>query len=234
MCGIAGTVGLSSDSGIKAMTRAVAHRGPDDEGHWVRQTPDGVVALGHRRLSIIDLEGGAQPIASEDGRVVAVVNGEIYGHRAIRRDLERRGHRFATRSDSEVVVHLYEEFGLGLFDHLDGMYAFALWDDTRRELVLGRDRIGLKPLYWRAGSDWLVFASEPKALEASGMLPDRVDPAALHRYLRFGYVPAPASFYQGLESLPAGSFLTWRAGRVRRGVHFRLDDAIDGGAAGLG
>src|ERR671922_1585660 len=164
MCGISG---LASSSGrvdverLRAMSATLVHRGPDQDGIAV----DGPVALAARRLSIIDLEGGDQPIANEDGSVTVVQNGEIYNYRELRAELERRGgHRFSTRSDTEVLVHLYEEYGPDFVKRLRGMFAIALWDDRERRLVIARDRYGIKPLYYREQGDTLSFASELKAL----------------------------------------------------------------------
>src|SRR3954451_7875444 len=166
MCGIAGLAALDGGAvdhaPLEAMLGALVHRGPDDEGRWA----EGPVALGNRRLSIIDVAGGHQPMASEDGHVVVVQNGEIYNHAALHAELAARGHRFATRCDTEVLVHGYEEWGEGLLERLRGMFAVAGWDARRRRLLPGRDRFGIKPLYWRAAGGVLTFGSELKALRA--------------------------------------------------------------------
>lgn len=211
MCGILGWHS-PRDLAPEALREALAtlvHRGPDDEG--VLQT--GPVVLGMRRLSIIDVEGGRQPIANEDGEVAVVANGEIYNFVELRRELEARGHRFRTRSDTEVLVHLYEERGESLCEELRGMYAFALWDARRRLLVLGRDRFGKKPLYWtRTRDGGLVFASELKGLlpllRAAGMEPD-LRPQAIYDYLSLGSVPQPSTVYEGVHCLPPASVLTF-------------------------
>ncbi len=227
MCGIAGFAGYPTDTPLKAMTRSLTHRGPDNDGFFVTSTAKGVVALGHRRLSIVDLEAGTQPLSSEDGRVTAVVNGEIYNHVELRGKLERLGHRFETRSDSEVIVHLYEEAGPDCFGELDGMYAIALFDARENRLLLGRDPIGKKPLYFAVDGERVLFGSEPKALLAGGFVPARISRRGLDLYLRFGYVPAPHTLFAGIESIPAGGWLSWEAGEITRGFHFELYDAID-------
>src|SRR5436305_10928423 len=189
MCGIAGV--LYADPGrpadrevLRAMGGAIADRGPDGEGYWAEPG----VGLVHRRLSIIDLEGGGQPLGNEDGSVQVVFNGEIYNFQELRAGLEAKGHRFRTRSDTEVLVHLYEEHGDRLVDRLRGMFAFALWDRRRRRLVLARDRLGIKPLYLYRDADKLLFGSELKAILAHPGVAGAVDPAALEDYLTFGVV----------------------------------------------
>ena len=166
MCGICGEVRRSGarPGALSAMARAIAHRGPDDEGFHV----SGPVGLANRRLSIIDVDGGHQPIANEAGDVHVVLNGEIYNHQALRDELKGRGHRFSTASDTEVIVHLYEERGDDCVSALDGMFAFALWDERRQRLLLARDPLGQKPLYWARTAEGLVFASEIKSILASG------------------------------------------------------------------
>src|SRR5579859_7456045 len=167
MCGIAGifNFGSQAPADLAALARATAamtHRGPDDEGFYV----DSDLGLGNRRLSIIDLPGGHQPISNEDGSVWITFNGEIYNYRHLRRLLESRGHQLRTHSDTETLVHLYEEYGPGLLDHLRGMFAFALWDSRERRLLVARDRVGIKPLFYRLESESLQFASELRALTA--------------------------------------------------------------------
>src|SRR5437867_3954077 len=167
MCGICGTAGRGpvDREALARMTRVLRHRGPDDEGFFVEEYEDGVaVGLGFRRLSIIDLETGSQPISNEDGSLQLVFNGEIYNFRELRRELEARGHHFATNADTEVIVHLYEDEGARCVERLNGMFAFALWDIRGRELLLARDRFGKKPLYYAQLGDSLVFGSELKSL----------------------------------------------------------------------
>jgi asparagine synthase (glutamine-hydrolysing) len=214
MCGIAGIVYAdpmrpADNTVLKAMGDAIAHRGPDAEGFW---TEPGV-ALVHRRLSIIDLAGGDQPIGNEDGSVQVVFNGEIYNFQELRAGLEARGHRFRSRSDTEVLVHLYEEEGEQLVERLRGMFTFALWDRVRRRLMLGRDRLGIKPLYVYRDSEKLLFASEPKALLVYPGLHRDIDPAALEDYLAFGVVLGSRSIFGGIEKLPPAHTLVIDSGR---------------------
>jgi asparagine synthase (glutamine-hydrolysing) len=211
MCGICGLVapaGPADVSLVERMNEALVHRGPDDEGTLV----DGPVGLAARRLSIIDLEGGHQPLANEDGTVHAVQNGEIYNYRELREGLAARGHRLATRSDTEVLVHLYEERGPVFVDELRGMFALALWDSARRRLVLARDRYGIKPLYWRAGGGTLAFASELKALVRDPGFSREVDLDALEAFLAFNSIPAPLTIFRDARKLPPGHLLTWEPG----------------------
>ncbi|RZT25359.1 asparagine synthase (glutamine-hydrolysing) [Mycobacterium sp. BK558] len=201
MCGICG---IWSDTDpapgrLDRMLEAIFHRGPDGEGRLNRPG----LALGMRRLAIIDLAGGDQPILNEDGSVAVVFNGEIYNFRELRADLENHGHRFATRCDTEVLVHGYEEWGDDVLDHLVGMFAFALWDENRRRLLVARDRFGKKPLYYSRSGDEVVFGSEIKALLAAGVSTD-VDDAALQDYLALRYVPAPRTLFRSVRQLPPG------------------------------
>ena len=203
MCGICGIWnGADPTAGhgrIDRMLKTIVHRGPDGEGRLDRPG----LALGMRRLAIIDLAGGDQPIFNEDGSVGVVFNGEIYNFRELRADLERRGHRFATRSDTEVLVHGYEQWGDEMLDRLAGMFAFALWDENRRRLLVARDRFGKKPLYYSRRGGEVVFASEIKALLAAGV-PADLDDAALDDYLALRYVPAPRTLFRSVRQLPAG------------------------------
>ncbi len=207
MCGIAGYFSLTEPRDeapdLERMTRLLAHRGPDDEGYY--REPG--LGLGMRRLSIIDLMTGDQPIANETGDVQVVFNGEIYNYRELRSRLEARGHRFGTRSDTEVLVHGYEEWGVELPRHLRGMFAFALWDRVERRLFLARDHFGIKPLYYAEVGGQLVFASEIKSLLAAGVARD-VDPRALDQYLSFLYIPEPRTIFRTVRALPAGHTLT--------------------------
>ncbi|MDG3007224.1 asparagine synthase (glutamine-hydrolyzing) [Paludisphaera mucosa] len=215
MCGIAGFVNggeASADrSVVAAMTAALAHRGPDGDGVHVA----GPVALGHRRLSIIDVEGGAQPLANEDDSVWIVYNGELYNELELRPALEAKGHRYRTHCDTETLVHLYEEVGDAFVERLNGMFALAIWDGPRRRLVLARDRMGQKPLYYaELPGGGLAFGSEPKALLKHPDVPRALDPDGLARYLFYEYVPAPYSIWRGVRKLPRGHVLTWEDGRV--------------------
>jgi asparagine synthase (glutamine-hydrolysing) len=223
MCGIYGILALGDGASLdpEALVRMAAvtvHRGPDDEG-WYR---DDDILLGMRRLSIIDVAGGHQPIANEDGSLHVVCNGEIYNYRALGDDLRRAGHRLATCSDSEVLVHLYEEHGADLVRHLNGMFAFALWDARRRRLVVGRDRVGIKPLYYAQYGPRLLFASEAKAILAATAGGAALDPVALQEYLLLGYVPAPLSLFRGIRKLPPGSLLVAERGRYRVEPFWRM------------
>ncbi len=215
MCGIAGFVnrdGEAADPAVLArMTATLAHRGPDGDGFWV----EGPVAFGHRRLSIIDVGNGAQPMANEDGAVRVTYNGEVYNEPGLRAELLARGHTYRTRCDTESLVHLYEEEGVGFAGRLNGMFALALWDARRGRLVLARDRMGQKPLYYcetAAGS--LVFGSEAKALLAHPGVPRRLDPSGLGRYLFYEYVPGPHSIWEGVRKLPPGHVLVREGDRT--------------------
>jgi asparagine synthase (glutamine-hydrolysing) len=217
MCGIYGVVtrgGPVDATPLAAMDAAMVHRGPDDSGTLV----DGPCALGMRRLAIIDLDGGHQPIAGEDRSSWVVLNGEIYNHRELRRRLIARGHRFATASDTEAIVHLYEERGATLCEELRGMFAFAVWDRRAQRLVLGRDRLGIKPLYYAEAPGGLAFASELRALLAHPWVARALDPDALAHYLAFGTAPSDRALVAGVRKLEPGHVLTWAAGvtTVRR------------------
>jgi asparagine synthase (glutamine-hydrolysing) len=197
------------------MCDAMLHRGPDGEGLYT----DDQAALGMRRLAIVDVAGSDQPVYNEDRSVVAVFNGELYNHPELRVRLLAQGHRLTTDGDGECLVHLYEEYGEELVHRLRGMFAFAIWDRRAGRLLLARDRLGKKPLYWRSDQGSLAFASELKALIGD----DEVDPVALHHYLTFKYVPAPWSILRGVSKLPAGHLLTWQNGHVRTRRYWRYD-----------
>ncbi|TWT44783.1 Asparagine synthetase [glutamine-hydrolyzing] 1 [Phycisphaerae bacterium RAS1] len=216
MCGIAGILSLTPDARVEAaelrtMAAQLVHRGPDDEGFYV--DPQGRCGLAFRRLSIIDLSTGHQPLSNEDGTLWVSFNGEIYNYRELRTDLEARGHHFGTNSDTESIVHACEEFGPGCFEKLTGMFAVALWDEKRGELLLGCDPFGKKPLVYAEFQGRLYFASEAKAILALPGVPRRIDPQSLHRYLVFQYVPAPHAIYEGFAKLEPGCFLRIPAGR---------------------
>jgi asparagine synthase (glutamine-hydrolysing) len=217
MCGIAGVIYADPDRPVsaellRALGDSIAHRGPDAEGFWSEPG----VGLVHRRLSIIDLSTGDQPIGNEDGSVQVVFNGEIYNFQALRADLEAKGHRFRTHSDTEVLVHLYEEHGEHLVERLRGMFTFAIWDRTRRVLLLARDRLGIKPLYLYRDADKLVFGSELKAILAHPDVPRAVDIAALEDYLAFGMTTGSRSIFQKIEKLPPAHYLVVKAGAFER------------------
>jgi len=198
MCGIAGLVGQIEPDVLEGMLALIAHRGPDDQGIWLGPG----VGLGVRRLAIIDLTGGRQPMSNEDGSLWIVFNGEIYNHRSLRPDLETKGHRFKTRSDTEVILHLYEDEGERCVDRLRGMFAFAVWDANRRRLFLARDRMGKKPLYYWHRDGLFLFASEIKALLCHPAVSRALDWEAFHHYLAFGYTPADRSIFDGIAKLP--------------------------------
>jgi asparagine synthase (glutamine-hydrolysing) len=218
MCGICGIVARRASidqEALRRMTSALRHRGPDDEGFFIAPAEAGTgVGLGFRRLSIIDLLTGNQPISNEDGSVQVVFNGEIYNYRELRSGLEAGGHEFTTDSDTEVIVHLYEELGSHCVKRLNGMFAIALWDGRRSELVLARDRFGKKPLYYTELGGGLLFASELKSLIEHPRCPTDLDFDALSRYLALEYVPTPYSIFAGVRKLPGGHVLRWRDGRT--------------------
>ena len=213
MCGIAGFVNRDGEAADRAllarMTATLAHRGPDGEG----ERCEGPAGLGHRRLSIIDVVGGSQPMGNEDGTVWVTFNGEIYNDPELRKWLLSRGHAFRTDCDTESLVHLYEEHGPGFAKHLNGMFALAIWDVPRRRLVLARDRMGQKPLlYCETANGGFVFGSEPKALLAHPDVPRRLDPRGLARYLFYEYIPGPHSIWGGMKKLPPAHVLVREAG----------------------
>jgi asparagine synthase (glutamine-hydrolysing) len=216
VCGICGLLALDGagpvDAGaLDAMNATMVHRGPDSAGAFV----DGPVGLAARRLAIIDLEHGDQPLSNEDGTVTVVQNGEIYNHEALRSALETAGHRFRTRSDTEVLAHAYEEWGPPFVERLRGMFALALWDARERRLVLARDRFGIKPLFWAEAGGALAFASELKALRLAPGFREDVDPEALDAFLAFNSIPAPLTIYAGARKLPPGHVLVRERGAIR-------------------
>ena len=225
MCGICGILSLRGArvdrDTLERMNRTLSHRGPDSEGFLV----DGPIGLAMKRLSIIDLSGGDQPIANERGDVHVVQNGEIYNFRELRNELEEEGHSFATRSDTEVLVHLYERDGIHFPAKLRGMFAIALWDARAQRLLLARDQFGIKPLYYRVGSDELLFGSELKALLQHPSCSRELDLDALEAYLAFSSVPAPHSIFSGIRKLPAGHLLAHEDGRYRIECFARLKPA---------
>ena len=223
MCGICGIIGEVDPVLLERMMLAQRHRGPDDEGTHVDVQAG--VALGHLRLSIIDVAGGRQPIYNEDESLCIVFNGEIYNHQELREGLLARGHRFRTRSDTEVILHLYEEEGERTPERLQGMFAFAVWDRERRSLLLARDRMGIKPLFYAARARRFLFASELKAILADPAIPREVDPVALDRYLTFMYVPAPDTMVRGVHKLLPGHTLLLRSGSARIRRYWQLPPA---------
>jgi asparagine synthase (glutamine-hydrolysing) len=230
MCGIYGEVALKSGALVDARRVAasgasIIHRGPDDDGIFATHR----VAIGLRRLSIIDPAGGQQPIFNEDRSVAVVCNGEIYNFRELRQGLESRGHHFRTRSDAEVVVHLYEECGTAALEQLRGMFGLALWDEGRGRLLLARDRLGIKPVYYARQTDRLIFGSESKVIVSRPDVARALDPAALEQFLALGYVPNPHSLFRGIEKLPPGNFLLVEAGNVRVEPYWELALAPESG-----
>jgi asparagine synthase (glutamine-hydrolysing) len=224
MCGIIGFINRdparpADERLARRMAAAIRHRGPDDEGFYF----NGNVALGMRRLSIIDVAGGHQPIGNEDGSIRVVFNGEIYNFPALREELRRRGHRFRTHSDTEVIVHLYEEHGDDLLRHLNGMFGFALWDERRRRLLIARDRMGEKPLYFtQTSAGDFVFASELKALVEHPRVERRLNLAALRKYLQYEFVPSPHTMFQGVWKLPPAHRLVLENGEWRTERYWQL------------
>lgn len=215
MCGIYGTVSLNGETALgrnstSRMAEVLHHRGPDDEGCYL----DRGVALGMRRLSIIDLVGGHQPISNEGQTIWVVCNGEIYNFRALRHELEEKRHVFRTSSDTEVIVHLYEQEGLSFVKKLRGMFALALWDSRKRRLVIARDRVGEKPLYFYRDMERFIFASEVKSILECDGIPRRVNSRALHDYCALGYVPAPLTMFDGIEKLLPGHLLVLERGEI--------------------
>jgi len=231
MCGIAGFVDQElrlaepeRSATLDRMCRVITHRGPDDQGMMVK----GEVALGMRRLSIIDLAGGHQPISNEDGRVTVVFNGEIYNYRELQRELEARGHRFRTISDTEVIVHAYEEYGAACVNRFRGMFAFALWDERERKLFIARDRVGKKPLYYTLTPEGtLIFGSELKSLLEHPHVRREINVEALDAYFSFGYVPDPLSIFLNVHKLPPGHHLSFAGGRASVAPYwdFRYEEA---------
>jgi len=214
MCGIAGFIDVQRNSDdaeqlIDRMCKVIRHRGPDDQGVWVG---DGV-ALGMRRLAIIDLAGGHQPIFNEDQSILVVFNGEIYNYRELQKELVERGHHFRTKSDTETIVHAYEEYGDDCVKHLRGMFTFAIWDRKRQRLLAARDRFGKKPLNYYWDGQRLIFGSEIKSILEAG-IPREINPIALDEYLVYCYVPAPNTLFKNVMKLPAAHILIYEAGQI--------------------
>ena len=226
MCGICGKF---SPSGVEieeinSMLDTIAHRGPDDSGSYV----NGKIGLGNRRLSVIDLQSGRQPISNEDGTIWIVYNGEIYNHRYLRAELEATGHVFHTNSDTEVIVHLYEEFGERCVERLNGMFAFAVWDETRQKLLLARDRIGQKPLFYSQDGSGLIFGSEIKAILALRHRPPELDPLAMHDYLSLRFISPPSTIFMGIRKIPPAHTLVFQNGQItlRRYWHLSFHEKL--------
>jgi asparagine synthase (glutamine-hydrolysing) len=224
MCGIIGFINGDSSAAnqsiLMLMNDAIRHRGPDEDGFYL----NGHVGLAMRRLSIIDLKGGQQPIYNQDQTKCIVFNGEIYNFQELRQNLEKLGHRFYTSSDTEVIIHLYDEYGIDCVHHLRGMFAFAIWDKREKILFIARDRVGKKPLLYSHLPDGsLIFGSEFQALLKHPDISRDVDYAAIHHYLSFAYVPAPLTAYQKIRKLKPGHWLLWRNGEIKTECYWQPD-----------
>jgi asparagine synthase (glutamine-hydrolysing) len=220
MCGICGKY---SEDGVNSaemlrMLQSIAHRGPDDEGYYL----DGCIGLANRRLSIIDLPGGRQPISNEDGTVWVVYNGEIYNHRQLRDALLTRGHIFRTKSDTEVIVHLYEELGEQFVEQISGMFAIAIWDARQQKLILARDRLGQKPLYYAHENRQFLFASEPKAILEASQQQREMDLTSMHHYLSLRFVPSPNTIFKHIKKLPPAHTLVLQDGIINVKPYWQL------------
>lgn len=224
MCGIAGFYGSKDDDLLRLMTRSLVHRGPDDEGYY----SDNLVGLGMRRLSIVDVRGGHQPMTNEVESIWVVFNGEIYNHQVLRQELEAKGHRFKSRCDTEVIVHLYEELGEGFLHRLRGMFTVALWDKPRRRLLVARDRVGVKPLYYRHTPKGFFFGSELKCLLSTPNFERRVDSRSVQQYLATLYVAAPDSIFEGVKKLAPGHWLMVEDGECKVEAYWDLTFGADG------
>lgn len=227
MCGIAGIIDQIQSvnkSQIKTMTDKLTHRGPDDEGFYIKDN----VGLGHRRLSIIDIQAGAQPISNETGTIWIVFNGEIYNFRSLRKQLLEKGHKFSSDSDTEVIVHLYEDYGDRCVDYLRGMFSFALWDENKQRLYVARDRVGKKPLFYINDKNKFAFASEIKSLRTIDDFEFKLSCDALNDYLTFGYVGAPQSIFDSVKKLMPGHYLVYENGRIETNRYWDMKFSNDG------
>src|SRR5580704_16366033 len=224
MCGLTGIFEYERHTEIAQdlihrMNETIVHRGPDDEGIFVGPG----IGLGFRRLSIIDLSGGHQPISNEDGSIWVMLNGEIYNYPELRKEMLEKGHTLATRSDTETIVHLYEEYGGDCFARLRGMFAVIIWDSNQRKLLMARDRLGKKPLFYSADAKRVLFGSELKCLLAGDNLSRDMDPYALYDYFSFGYIPAPKTIYRSVRKVLPGHYITVsRDGSLRENSYWKL------------
>jgi asparagine synthase (glutamine-hydrolysing) len=238
MCGICGKISFNNqplqDSTLRLMCRSFAHRGPDDEGIYVSRATDGGatqqpgVGFGHQRLSIIDLsDAGRQPMSNEDGTIWITYNGEIYNYRELADELKKKGHKFKSDTDTEVVLHLYEEEETNAVNRLNGMFAFAIWDENINRLWICRDRIGIKPLVYYWDGKHFTFASEIKALLTDPNISKELDYEALQLYLAFNYVPAPYTIFKGIKKLEPGKYLLLQDGNVEIKTYWEPPDSVD-------
>ena len=232
MCGICGIVAtdtrLVSEDRLDRMAAVLRHRGPDDSGLWLSKAGGEKAGLGHQRLSIVDLSAaGHQPMTNEDGSVWVTYNGEIYNHAALRQQLEAAGHVYRSRTDTETILHAYEEWGDRCVERFRGMFAFGLWDDKRRRLLLARDRVGIKPMYFAEINGGLIFASEIKSILESGLIRPELAPRALPEYLAFGYLAGAGTMFKGIEKLQPGELLEWRNGTITRSQYWDLRFDVD-------
>src|SRR6266853_3432225 len=216
MCGIAGQFNFQRREPVERetivrMARSIAHRGPDDEGFFIA----GPVGLGFRRLSIIDLAGGHQPMSDAEETLWIIFNGEIYNYRELRAQLQSKGHQFRTNSDTEVIIHGYKEWGTEVFNRLNGMFGLAIWDVNKERLVAARDAMGIKLIYYRIANGQLTFGSEIRAVLAAENAKPDVDPVALNLFLRFRYTPSPLTIFQGIRKLASGTMLVLEEGKCR-------------------
>jgi asparagine synthase (glutamine-hydrolysing) len=223
MCGIAGQFNFGRNevidrATIARMTHSIFHRGPDDEGYFI----SGPLGFGFRRLSIIDLAGGHQPMSDAEESVWVIFNGEIYNFKELRADLEGRGHRFRTNSDTEVIVHGYREWGTDVFSRLNGMFGLAIWDARKKRLIVARDAMGIKLVYYRIDSGQLTFGSEIRAVLAAESFEHEVDPVALNLFLRFRYTPSPLTLLRGVRKLAPGAMLIAEGGTCREQRWYQL------------
>src|SRR5580692_1816528 len=224
MCGICGKLEFDTQARIspnllKQMADAIVHRGPDDEGYYVK----GQIALGFRRLSIIDVSGGHQPLSNENDSIWIIFNGEIYNYQELRAELISKGHIFRTKSDTEVIVHLFEEYGRDCVKKLRGMFAFAIWDSVQKSLLLARDRVGIKPLYYYLSENFLSFGSEMKAILVDPAVRREIDPAMIDRFLTYYYVPGSQTLLRNFFKLDPGHWLVVRDGKIQIKCYWDLD-----------
>jgi len=218
MCGITGYLGQGNEEILRGMTDSLKHRGPDDKGFYFNEN----IGLGHRRLSIIDLETGHQPITNEDKTIQLIFNGEIYNYQELRKKLINQGHKFSTQTDTEVMVHLYEEKGEDFLKELNGMFTLALWDEKKKKLILARDRMGQKPLYYSLINNTLVFGSELKALFHHPLIKKEIDFDSLNKYLIYEYVPTPQTIIKGVNKLEPGHFLVYQNNQLKKFPYWNI------------